>query len=121
MLEEADKNILNLIYSELSYDDMDGVDKIAKVITSQHIEDWDNNKLPTLLDRLQRFKNAIEVSDKIDEAHDSIGTLLNRKIEIEGMSSLLKNNLESVLDEFSGSVTSKEKADVLLVLLKELL
>ncbi len=121
VLEEKDKSIFILINLEFSYDDNEGVDKLAKIVTSQHVEDWDNDKLPTLIESLKKFKNAIESSDVISESSDSIGSLLNQTEEVSGMSSLLKNNIESVLDEFSGSVSSKEKANVLLTLLKDLL
>ena len=121
VLEEKDKRIFNLITLEFSYDDTEGVDRLAKIITSQHVEDWDNDKLSSLVESLKKFRTAIESSDVISESSDSIGALLNQTKEISGMSSLLKNNIESVLDEFSGSVSSKEKANVLLTLLKDLL
>lgn len=121
LLEEMDRNIFNMINLEFSYNDIEGADKIAKIITSQHIEDWDSDKLPALIHRLQKFKSTIETSYTISESSDSIGTLLNQTKEIDGMSTLLKNNIESVLDEFSGSVSAKEKINVLLTLLKDLL
>lgn len=121
ILEETDRSIFNLINLEFSYNDTEGVDKIAKIITSQHIEDWDNDKLPVLIEKMRKFKNTIESSDTVSNSNESLGSLLNQTKEISGMSTLLKNNIESVLDEFSGSISSKEKANVLLTLLKELI
>ena len=121
ILEETDRSIFNLINLDFSYNDTEGVEKLSKIITSQHIEDWDNDKLPVITESLKKFKATIESSETISESSESIGTLLSQTTEIDGMSSLLKNNIESILDEFSGSVSSKEKANVLLTLLKDLL
>ena len=121
ILEDNEKMLFNLIKTDLSYDDKECVEKISKVITNQYVEDWDNDKSSILKDKLEKFKISINSSEKISNSKLSIQQLLKESKEIEGVSSLLKNNIESVLDEFSDSITSKEKIDVLISVLKDLI
>lgn len=121
VLEPKEKSIYNLVSLEFSYDDYEALGKLSKICVGQYIEDWDSNKTENLISGLQSFKNAILTSDKISDKGDDIATLLSEKRDLSGMASLLKNNVESVLEEFSGSVSSSEKIAVLSELLKDLL
>lgn len=121
VLEPKDKSIYNLVTLEFSYDDFEALGKLSKICVGQYLEDWDANKKLGLLNSLSDFKKAIVTSDKISSNGDDISSLLSEKKELTGMASLLKNNVESVLEEFSGSVSSSEKIAVLTELLKDLL
>lgn len=121
VLELKNKSIYNLITLEFSYDDFEALEKLSKICVGQYIEDWDANKKDVLLTGLEEFKKAIVTSDKISSSGDDISAFLSEKKELTGMASLLKNNVESVLEEFSGSVSSSEKIAVLAELLKDLL
>lgn len=121
ILEDSEKKLFNLIKLGLSYDDNECVEKISKVITNQYIEDWDNDKSSILKDKLEKFKISINSYEKISNSTLSMDQLLKESKEIDGVSTLLKNNIESVLEEFSGSITSKDKIDVLISILKDLI
>ena len=121
ILEEKNKQIYEFLCDGLTYSDDECVSKLAKIITGQNIEDWDSNKIESLKNSLLDFKSSISSSKLSISQSSNLDDLLNKKYELSGISSLLKNNIESVLDEFSGSVTSTDKVNVLLSLLKEIL
>ena len=120
ILEPLYKTIYETIFATSSYDDFIYVSNLAKCIVGHHIEDWDSDKMPIIVEVLMKFANEIRTSQRIDSNSD-INNILNKKIEISGMASLLKNNMESVLEDFSGSVSANEKIAVLSELLRELL
>ena len=121
ILETRQKSIFNLITIEFSYDDFEALGKLSKICVGQYIEDWDSNKTTQLFEELNSFKEAIISAEKVSSGKNEIASLLEENKELSGMASLLKNNVESVLEEFSGSVSSTEKIAVLSALLKDLL
>ena len=121
ILEPKEKSIFNLITIEFSYDDYEALGKLSKICVGQYIEDWDSNKTDDFVCELKKFKNLIISSEKISSGKNEIASLLEETKELTGMANLLKNNVESILDEFSGSVSSTEKIAVLSTLIKELL
>lgn len=121
ILEEKSKQIYEFLCDELTYSDDECASRLVKIITGQAIEDWDSNKIESFKNALNDFKTSISSSVMSIDESSNLDELLNKKYELSGVSSLLKNNLESVLEEFSGSVTSSDKVNVLLSLLKEIL
>ena len=121
ILETKQKSIYNLITIEFSYDDFEVLGKLSKICVGQYIEDWDSDKKENLFNELASFKESIIAAEKVSSEKNEIASLLEEDKELSGMASLLKNNVESVLDEFSGSVSSTEKIAVLSALLKDLL
>lgn len=121
ILELQERSIFNLITLEFSYDDNEAIEKLSKITTGQYIEDWDNDKRDALISGLQKFKERLSESVEIKYTNNDFSGLLETEMIIEGTASLLKNNVESILEEFSGSVSSAEKIAVLTSLLKNLL
>lgn len=120
ILEKADKDIFASIVN-LSYEDFDAIDELSKISIGQHIEDWDSDKSKKLSEALYQFKNALTTAKIVSLENNDLSSVLNSDDEISGMAALLQNNVESVLEEFSGSVTSSEKIAVLSKILKDLL
>ena len=121
ILDKKNKQIYEFLCDGLTYSDDECISQLAKIVTGQNIEDWDSNKVELLRGSLLDFKNVIGSSKLSISQSSNLDDLLNKEYELSGVSSLLKNNLESILDEFSGSVTSTDKVNVLLSLLKEIL
>lgn len=121
ILELKQKSIFNLITIEFSYDDFEALEKLSKICVGQYIEDWNSNKKEIFLNELNVFRDTIISSKKVSTNNNEIASLLQENIVLTGMASLLKNNVESILDEFSESVSSTEKIAVLSSLLKDLL
>lgn len=120
LLETTNKLIYECILNNSSYDDESYLSNIAKVITGRFIEDWDSDKADAIIQSITSFKESLKDSNKMS-SNSTLKDVISNSGEISGMASLLKNNMESVLEEFSGSVSSSEKIAVLSELLKELL
>ena len=118
---KINKELFDFTNFDISYDDIESINKIAKIITSQYIEDWNCDKSTIIFETLKDFKNSLEVQENNFDPSNIFENMLSNINEIDGMSSLLKNNIESILDEFSGSISDKEKANVLISILKDLL
>lgn len=122
VLNDEDKKIYQCILNDISYDDNDSLNVICKTVTSQFIEDWDSNKKRVFKEKMIDFKNNFENAETINTEDNSIDILISKAPdELTGMASLLKNNVESIIEEFSGSVSSSEKIAVLTKILKDLL
>ena len=121
LLEPVNKNIYNLVTSEFSYDDFNGLDLLVKICVGNYIEDWDTDKTEKLINVLADFKSQIVNSSKILTNRNDISSFLNNDQQLSQMATLLKNNIESVLEEFSGGVTVDDKVAVLTKLLKDLM
>lgn len=121
ILESTQKEILNTITINLTYDDLDCIDKLSKACVGQYIEDWNSNKTKELLEQLKLFKEAIENSHDAQYIQNDLTNLISNNINLSNMANLLKNNVESILDEFSESVSTSEKIAVLEKILKDLL
>ena len=121
VLESKEKSIYNLISLDFSYDDYEGLEKISKICTGQYIEDWDLDRSAQIIEELTLFRNKLLSSDKIQVKNNTLNIETYSNRAISGMASLLKNNIESVLDEFSDSVSSEDKVTILTALLKRLI
>lgn len=121
VLEKTSKALFGLIKNEMSYDDYEALDQLSKITTGQYIEDWEKDKTELLINGLSSFKTSILSKDLLTIKTDSIDLNDSNTIELTGTAVLLKNNMESILDEFSGGVSTMEKVEVLKQLLKGLL
>lgn len=122
ILNDEDKKIYQCILNDISYDDNDSLNMISRAVTGQFIEDWDSDKKSMFVEKMINFKDNFEKAKFINTEENSIDSLISKAPdELTGMASLLKNNVESILEEFSGSLSSSEKIVVLTKLLKDLL
>lgn len=118
ILSDNEKLILNIIQNDLSFDDLESVNNICKACVHLYIEDWDDDYSNKTYEILVRFYNNIQNSEQIKESQ------LNAYVNVceeTPMGSLLKNNLESILDEFSESVSTNEKISILNDFIKKML
>ena len=121
IFESEDKKIFEFMISDNSYDDILFIEDLSKTITGNRIEDWDTNHADEIINKLIDFKNSIASVKKMNKSNEALSEFLSKEKNLSGMACLLKNNVESILDEFSGSVTTGEKVDVLIDLIRELL
>ncbi len=118
VLNDSERLIFNTIQNDLSYDDLESVNSICKACVHLYIEDWDNDKTSEVYEIIIKFIDSIKNSEQIKE--DPLN-MYNGISEETPMGSLLKNNLESILDEFSDSVSANEKIFILSELVKKML
>lgn len=118
ILSDNEKDILNTIQNDLTFDDLESINSICKSCVHLYIEDWDGDYSNKVYETLEKFINSIQSSEQIKE---SPLNLYNNISEESPMGSLLKNNLESILDEFSDSVSTNEKISILSEFIKKML
>ena len=121
IFESEGKKIFEFLNSDNSYDDVLFIEDLAKAITGNRIEDWDTNHADEIINKLSDFKSSLVSVEKMNKSNGTLSELLDKKKILSGMACLLKNNVESILEEFSESVTTSEKVDVLIDLIRELL
>ena len=121
IFESDGRKIYEFFISENSYNDLLFIDDLAKTIVGNRIEDWDTDHSGEIINKLTEFKNSLLSARKMSKSNTMLSDLLNKEMKLSGMASLLKNNVESILEEFSESVTNGEKVGVLVDLIKELL
>lgn len=123
-IENADNDILNLF------------NKISKHLTGLRTTDWEDNTITYYLNSLAKFKEEVEqvnsddnsnkenstgeykITFVDDEGKEEIKTLT--KTETSHQAKLLNNDILSLFEEFGDAVTTNEKRQVLLEILKDL-
>lgn len=121
VLDSSEKKVYECILNCDTYDDYMYVNKLAKCITNQFIEDWDSDKSSLYMEGLSKFLSSLISAKTYDEKNSSIADLVDTNKELSGMGSLLKNSIESTLNEFADSVSADEKMQILASLLKGLI
>lgn len=121
ILEESSKNIYDCLIKCDSYDDLQIINRISRTTIGRYIEDWDSDKSDVLIENLKDFIGEIQHSKTFDQSKNPFEILEETSVSQSSMGSLMKNNIEAILDEFSGSVSTKEKLSILASLMKEIM
>lgn len=120
ILEETQAALLKMIREESSFDDTVYVEHMIHALSNTFIEDWGKDN---------RNQIALKIDDFIETIHDVHYLDQQEEQDISSteysdyspMGSLLKNNISSVIDEYSDSVPATEKVEILKGIIKELL
>lgn len=136
---ESAKNILknsriNSFMSYLSkintFDEKEIVNKISKICLGMYIEDWREDNASEFLEELKKLKQEIEltVDENLEDKDKIILTSSGQEIVRffdgdvnDSVSYFLKNQINSVLDEFGDSLEVNQKVSVLVQLISELI
>lgn len=119
ILEEREKNIFNCIKDDLTFDDYSSLNSLTKTITGDFIEDSNKDITKSLNDSIVEFKNNIRNAKYYDI--QNISKANESKSELSAMGGLMKNSLESIVDEYSDSVSSEEKIEILKDIINKIL
>ena len=122
VLNDVYANILSTI-DKLSFDDVEAVNQLSRTMFGLFIEDWSDERRNEMKDRLNDFFSEINKSKKISSSASTIDHLLN-EIDLNETSPIgrvLKNNLESTMEEYGESVSKEEKIAILSAMLKSML
>lgn len=120
ILSDSSKNIYNVILNFNSYNDGDFANELCKACCNYFIEDWDKDNLPEVILKLNSFKTELVNKTQEKNALNLTGEIKEQEVS-DPMSILLNNNIESVLDEFSDSISNEEKVKVLMNIIKRIL
>ena len=138
VVSEKNKNLLQCLKNDMTFDNVESIKKICKEVLNSHIEDWDNDYSSKIEEELIKFKDEIINAEKVENTNDlilnssyedisPIGSLFKTNIEtgmLEEVTQIQKGvwiNLESVLEEYSDSISTNEKIMILSELIKKML
>ena len=113
----------NNIYTQLknlSYNDTEVVNQLSYAIIGYVVSDWTNDNSNLLLDSLTSFRDCIEqYSFNEGKGLETVNVSFNN-VEISPLGSSFKNNIDSIIDEYSDSISNEEKAYILMEVVKKM-
>ncbi len=122
ILSDDNRRIYECLLNKLDYDDINSVDLICKAVIGTFIEDWDLDRSENLYENLKRFVDNVKNAEYVNENTQNLIEYLDTNFDdISPMASVLKDNILSILEEYSDSVDNTEKITVLKDLIKRLL
>ena len=122
ILSDENKVIEEAINSKTNYDDYQAINELAESCIGSQIEDWEKDNSDRFINLLIKFKQDVVSADKLDLSAEGINRMLEEEnLQLDGMAILLKNNVESAIEEFSDSVSNDDKIKILTSILKRYL
>lgn len=119
-----------------SNDDIDLIFKISRHLTGLRITDWEDSSITNFVLGLENFKKAVETinanSDKNKDNENGVykityidengkeETKTLTKVETSKRAQLFNNEVLTLIDEYGGGITTNEKRQVLLEIIKKL-
>lgn len=135
LFQNNENRILEL-FAHATNDERQMVQRIAKAITSLRIEDWSSKTITLFLRLLNDFKDTVEgYNKKITENNQAAANNYKisfvsatgdevvksfEKIDYSRKAVLLKNEIETAIDEMGQAISEQEKRQVLIEILEKL-
>jgi len=118
--DEVLNKIINLIYEDMNYDDLFSINALAKTSINFYIEDWPSNLESSFINRMDELKKAFAENKDFTSINNKFDiSKLSNDAKLSALGRTLKNSIIDIMDEYSGSVSSKEKIKILAELIKE--
>ena len=135
LFSNNENKILEL-FKIASNDEKQMIQRLAKAVVYLRIEDWSSNTILSFIESLKTFKTTVEAQNlKIASGSSSItnsykltfvsdsgveSTRVIEKVEYSRKAILLRNEIETALDEMGHSISEQEKRQVLIEILESL-
>ena len=135
LFSNNENKILEL-FNIASNDEKQMIQRLAKAVVYLRIEDWSSNTILSFIEFLKAFKTTVEAQNlKIASGSSSItnsyrltfvsdsgveSTRVIEKVEYSRKAILLRNEIETALDEMGHSISEQEKRQVLIEILESL-
>lgn len=122
LLKRRTQSVISYITKLSTYDDMEIVSGLSKLVTDIYIDDWRDGMLDCFKKNWEELCDELE-SEHMEESADGLGNLLNgdyADTEDNSTAYFLKNAIKEAIDEFGDSLETKEKVAVLARVLAEL-
>jgi hypothetical protein len=112
ILDDNNETLLNAI-SMLSYEDIEAINTIAKILLGSYIEDWNADRSEELLNALAAFKEKVLGAER--RGIRSLDEIVADTSEdnTSAMGQMLYENIQTLFNEFGGSVSNDEKVSIL--------
>ena len=122
ILSEDSKKVFSCIKDSLNFDDINSLDLLCNAILNSYVEDWDKDRKTDLIYEINKFINVIKNAEYINENTKNLINFLDKSDdEYSPMALMLKDSIQSTLEEFSDSVETSEKISILKELIKNFL
>lgn len=122
ILEDNEKAFVSCFENE-NFNDYLLLNDISKSLFGINITDWNNDKKRDIINVLAELKSNISFRKLKDDVvlNKPETNLKNDEKEISPMGEMMKNNIESVLEEFGDSISNDEKISILTSLISKIL
>lgn len=120
ILNDKDYDIYAAISKNLSYDNSEAANSIAKATVGMYMEDWDKDYSQKLVEGLDNFRKHMKSTKRvnknmsIDEVVDQLDIKVNSM-----MGKVLERNINNLINEYGDSVSKDEKIAIIAKLLKK--
>lgn len=132
MFDTKTNQILGYLLSINNYDDVKLIEELSKCVTGINLADWNNSmidKYKEMLSSAILAINEFNVSSDDEEGANGIEVVINGEkisktfasVKTTPMGMTVKNNIESVFEEYGDSISSDEKLSILLNVIKTLI
>lgn len=133
-LYSGNENKILELMATITNDECSFIQRLAKAVTFLRVDDWNSDTVDVFLRDLQLFKNTVEdfnnrkATDDVSASYEIIFTDANGdktpkrfdKTEYSDRAKLLRNEINTALEEMGQSITEQEKRQVLIELLEKL-
>lgn len=122
LLKRRTQSVISYITKLSTYDDMEIVSGLSKLVTDIYIDDWHDGMLDSFKKNWEELCDELE-SEHVEENTAEFENLLNgdyADADDNSTAYFLKNAIKEAIDEFGDSLETKEKVAVLARVLAEL-
>ena len=132
MFDTKTNQILGYLLSINNYDDVKLIEELSKCVIGINLADWSNStidKYKEVLSSAILAINEFNTSSDDEEGSNGIEVVINGEkisktfasVKTTPMGMTVKNNIESVFEEYGDSISSDEKLSILLNVIKTLI
>ncbi len=132
MFDTKTNQVLGYLLSVSNYDDGKIIDDLSKIVSDVNIADWSN---ATLEKYIQSFREIIIAINSFNSSSDEVNAENGIEVLINGetisktfssvkttpMGMTVLNNIEAVFEEYGEAISSDEKLNILLQIIKDLI
>ena len=121
VLNDADKKVYDT-FRKLSFDEEDNIEAISFASTGAYIEDWESDNISRLAERVSSIQTDLKRANFIDfSAPNFDSAISNIQTKSSPLGEMLKNSLQSTIDDYGDSVPKEEKIRIIAEIMKGLI
>ena len=119
--DSIDASLYSTILSLKSFDDFLVVNELSRCITGFYIEDWNSNRSEEVTHSIHKLYECLGHAEELNLTSLFSQTNSNDSSSLSPFGLLLKNQIHRDIDDYSDSISNKEKIDVLVQIIKSLM
>ena len=120
LLEDLNKKIFVEITNQNSFNDNDILEELSRICVGQYIEDWEQDNSLKLISLIDSFVENLSEAKVIKKGSSIDAALIDTEIN-DPIAELMLNNVQSIFEEYSDSVSTEDKLKILSKIMKDLM